>query len=352
MKKMKKLGALLLTAALTASLTVPTFAATYNISELDVDITYSIEAGSDEWSFDVSCSTAGVDLDEDEDVTVTNAPDEGDAWGDNIKPKATIILRADSDDDYRFSSIDKTDVTITGDTISKYTVSDTSKKVTITVTLPELEYEDGYWDDLLEIDEADWGDANGIAHWSENEDAKYYEIKAYRGSSALTGIVTTTDTEYDLSQYFTRKGDYMFKVRACYSSTEKGAWVESDEYTVDADEAEEIRENGGSTSSSSSSSTSSSSTTTSGPSQEVKAGEWLRDSIGWWWCNADRTYPSSTWKLINNKWYYFNDAGYCVLNTWVQTNGLWYYCGPDGDMWVNRRTPDNYWVNANGVWVP
>jgi len=39
------------------------------------------------------------------------------------------------------------------------------------------------------------------------------------------------------------------------------------------------------------------------------------------------------------------------LAGWVQTNGIWYYCGPDGDMWVNRRTPDGYWVDGNGVWI-
>ena len=41
-----------------------------------------------------------------------------------------------------------------------------------------------------------------------------------------------------------------------------------------------------------------------------------------------------------------------TANSWIITDGLYYYVGPDGKMMVNCRTPDNYYVNANGVWVP
>ena len=29
----------------------------------------------------------------------------------------------------------------------------------------------------------------------------------------------------------------------------------------------------------------------------------------------------------------------------------WYYVGSDGVMLTNARTPDGYYVDANGVWV-
>jgi hypothetical protein len=36
-------------------------------------------------------------------------------------------------------------------------------------------------------------------------------------------------------------------------------------------------------------------------------------------------YPKSTWKLIGNKWYYFDADGWMVTG-WVHTAGKWYFC--------------------------
>ena len=101
-------------------------------------------------------------------------------------------------------------------------------------------------------------------------------------------------------------------------------------------------------------------------------GAWLRDSVGWWWCNPDKTYPVANWKLINHVWYYFNQLGYMaenqwvlnnnqwyfcgsggamVKNQWVQTNGAWYYCGESGAMLTSQMIGGQYYVDRNGVWV-
>ena len=367
----KRLSALALAAAMTASLTVPALAATeYKyIESLDLNISYSIEAGSDEWDFVVTCDTPGVYFDDYDDVKVTNAPEEDEAWGDNIKPKATIELYADTDDDYRFKGIGKDDVTISGGEISKYTVSDSSKKVTVTVTLPELEYEEGYWEEILQIDDVEWGDYDGTVKWEENEDADHYEFKLYRGSSALTGIVATEYTEADLSQYFTRQGDYRIRVRAV-SGKEEGAWVE-DEIYVDTEEAKEIRENGGeletgdvssNTNTNTNTNTSNKNNTTTnnnnanagGPGvankpaaapklpDYVVTGTWTVNNGVWMFKDGTGTTYKSRWAAVYNPyanaalgqenfdWFYFDQNGH-MQTGWVQDGGLWYYCSPISD---------------------
>lgn len=104
----------------------------------------------------------------------------------------------------------------------------------------------------------------------------------------------------------------------------------------------------------------------------VSAG-WVLDQTGWWYRNADGSYPAESWQQIDGVWYYFLPSGYMVSNdwvlwngswyyetssgamlagNWVQWKGLWYYLGSDGAMLTDTRTPDGYFVNADGVWVP
>ena len=63
---------------------------------------------------------------------------------------------------------------------------------------------------------------------------------------------------------------------------------------------------------------------------------WQLDHVGWWYQNADGTYPVNTWCWIDGngdsiaECYYFDTVGYCLLNT---------------------VTPDGYIVDANGAWI-
>lgn len=336
---------------MTAALSVPAVAAaSYDvIDSVSLDIDADIEAGSSISEVSVKGDFNKYSITK---IDITNAPDDDEEWEEGDKPKITFVLEVKDDDEYRFDTTwKKSDVELNIDdaTVSSVSDSNSGRKLTIKVTLPELEYDDEFLASALEIEDAEWDIDEGVAEWEENDYAKRYEVKIYRNGSSVGGTLKTTDNEYDLSKYFTKKGDYYFKVRAVRSSSVAGEWYESDEIYVDSDEAEEIRENGGNSGSGSGSSSGNSSNN--GPGVSQTEGAWLKDSIGWWWCNADRTYPASAWKYINNKWYYFNSAGYCVMNSWVQTNNIWYYCGPDGDMWTSRWTPDGYYVNADGAWV-
>ncbi len=52
--------------------------------------------------------------------------------------------------------------------------------------------------------------------------------------------------------------------------------------------------------------------------------KWLKDSIGWWYQNADGSYPKMDWKYLNKKWYYFDQTGY-MTEGWNQQGNNWYY---------------------------
>ncbi|MFR7548986.1 MAG: hypothetical protein ACLUV8_04185 [Clostridium sp.] len=181
----------------------------------------------------------------------------------------------------------------------------------------------------------------------EPEDAKRYEVRLYRDGSSVSSAISTTDTSYNFASYFTRSGDYTFKVRAIYNTSNKGDWEESDELSVSSSEAKDIRDNG----KSSGNTPSNSIDDDGGPGDtNTSQGAWLKNDTGWWYCNADRSYPVNQWQYINNYWYFFNASGYMVTG-WVQWNNVWYYCCDSGEMLTNTRTPDGYYVDGNGAWI-
>lgn len=51
---------------------------------------------------------------------------------------------------------------------------------------------------------------------------------------------------------------------------------------------------------------------------------------GYWYKNADGTFPQSTWKQIGGNYYYFDEEGFLLRNT---------------------TTPDGYQVDSEGIWI-
>lgn len=131
----------------------------------------------------------------------------------------------------------------------------------------------------------------------------------------------------------------------------------------------------------------------SGSESQVKSmqyGTWQKNARGWWYQRMNHTWPQNQWEMIhglwyyfdadgymttgwqmiNNqryylcddghmmtgwlfsegKWYYLHDQGHMLANQWIQLKEDWYYMGVGGEMMVNAKTPDGYYVDANGVW--
>ena len=267
-------------------------------------------------------------------MTITNEP--SDEWDDGDKPKLKITLYAD--DDYYFASgFSKSSVSLSGSDGTVTSVSRSSSDTLIVyVTLDALDDDDSDHD--LDVSGLEWDESDGTASWEESDDAKKYEVRLYRGSSAVTSVLTTTSTSYDFSSYITKNGYYTFKVRGVYNTSTKGSWEESDSWYVSSSEAQEISSSG------SSNGNTPSNTTSSG------TGAWLKDNTGWWYCNADRSYTTNGWQYIDNLWYCFDENGY-MKTGWILYKDAWYYCGESGAMLVNTTTPDGYYVNGDGVWV-
>ena len=80
---------------------------------------------------------------------------------------------------------------------------------------------------------------------------------------------------------------------------------------------------------------------------------WKQNSKGWWYQNADGSYPANKWSQINGVWYYFDANGYMLANSWVKdSKGDWYYVGANGAMLKNAWAKDKaglwYWLTDDG----
>ena len=78
------------------------------------------------------------------------------------------------------------------------------------------------------------------------------------------------------------------------------------------------------------------------PALASPAGRWRKDSIGWWYEEADGGYPAAEWKKIGGIWYYFLPSGY-MKTGWHLDGGNWYYLAPSGAMTTG-------WQKIGGVW--
>ena len=60
------------------------------------------------------------------------------------------------------------------------------------------------------------------------------------------------------------------------------------------------------------------------PQPQPQAGEWKQDSRGWWYRNADGSYPKEQAVTIGGTVYRFDASGY-MRTGWVKDDGSWYY---------------------------
>ena len=62
----------------------------------------------------------------------------------------------------------------------------------------------------------------------------------------------------------------------------------------------------------------------SSPAPQPQTGEWRQDSRGWWYSNADGSYPKDQAVTIGGTVYRFDASGY-MRTGWVKDGGSWYY---------------------------
>lgn len=303
--------------------------------------TSEIEAGSGEKKIAVDSSDEGFDVAGEEGVATNMS---GSRWLTGNVPEFKVTLRADEDHKFNTSSLRNSGYyTLSGDKVYFVKSSGTSNSLTLYVKMAKLS--NGLTRGDLKVEDADWNEDTRTATWNGGNYANRYTLKLYKGNVLLT-TVDTTNSSYDFSNYITTPGNYKYKIRAYYDGS-YGEWATSDEFNVDNDYFNDHNI----------------------ANRRTTAG-WLRDNTGWWYRNANGSYTTNNWQLINGRWYFFNANGYMVtgwiqwkgawyfLNAdggmatgWVQSKGLWYYMSGSGSMLSNTRTPDGYYVNGDGVWV-
>lgn len=86
--------------------------------------------------------------------------------------------------------------------------------------------------------------------------------------------------------------------------------------------------------------------TTNLPTKPSKNPGWIQDSNGWWYRQADGSYPKNRWAQISSSWYYFNKSGY-MQTGWQQVGKSWYYLGSNGVMTTGWQKIGNAWYYMN-----
>lgn len=314
------------------------------IINVSLKIMSHIRAGSEHGNVEVTTSNSRYHV---EDFDITNEPEDG--WKDDSRPRIRITLEAE--EGYYFKSVfSKDDVSLSGADATVFSVSRNSDtRLVITVTLGSVDGNSGGYD--LVVYDLQWEGDSGYARWGEGRDAKRYEVKVYCGDSLLNSVtLNTTSASYNFTDYVTEAGEYTFQVRGVYNSSYKGDWVASGVWNVDAGILSQIKESIDNLQAVGTDKNPDDPSVHSPEGPAGSAGAWLFDGLGWWYCNADKSYTINDWQEINGRWYYFDSHGHRVTG-WVFWNNVYYYCGLDGSMLTDAWTPDGSYVDGNGAWV-
>ena len=259
---------------MTAMLAFPAMASE-KIEEVTIDIN-AVLTDSDNLEVEADVSDDGCYVDE---ISITNEPS-GD-WNDDTKPKVKITIGAESD--YAFSSgLSKSDVYLGNDEQKVTSVTRSTSKLYVYVTLQQISDIDSEYDDEdydLDVYDLSWDDSyGGVAYWEGTEYAKKYQVRLYRDGDSVGSAYTTTNNYYNFCGSFTKEGSYTFKVKAIRGSDES-SWKESEPKDVDRDGAAAIYANRNTASAYYGNGTSGSGSQTSGSTTGSVNGAWLLSLI-------------------------------------------------------------------------
>lgn len=251
----------------------------------------------------ISQITLTVDIQEweDEEIEVTSPYgffDVTDCYVSNMGTSAaTVKVDIEADEDYYFTNLRSSNVTLRGDSaeFSSSSITDNKTKATITIKVKKPGSKEK---------EKEKEDKNKETNKRENTQVSDAHIHYYNGTHIAT---------------------YPANVPSQNSASPNGNGI--------PDPFKEQNKNA----------------------VQAKPG-WNMDAKGWWYMNPDGTYPSKGWVEVNKKWYCFDDKGY-MRTGWVNVGDHWYYCDESmsenrGQMWTNTRTPDGYYVNERGLYIP
>ncbi|MCI8949691.1 MAG: hypothetical protein HFG49_06545 [Lachnospiraceae bacterium] len=342
MKIWRKAAAVLLSALLTGLMAVPALAAEERTKIERVTLTFTAYDDSEEYGeVEVTSKEGTFSVDDVEFLSNTAS---------SKYPRVKVTLAAE--DGYYFASSNRSIFSLSGEgaTFSSATLRDSKSTLVVTVQLKDYA---GAQADVA--DDVEW-DYEGSGTWGEVLNAGYYEVRLRRSGTVIGEIMKVDDTQFNFCNMITQTGNYSFQVRTVnrYVTSNKSKWVSSERWSVDSETLQHIRNNAanGVTNNLYNTGANVSGTTSPANPGGTYAG-WQQSPSGYWYRNNDGSWPAACWQLIDGQWYYFNASGYRITNNWLHhTDGNWYYLGPNGAMLTNTRTPDNYYVDGNGIYIP
>lgn len=244
-----------------------------------------------------------------------------------------------------------------------------------------------YWDS---------NDTKAIAFWDEANDKTSYKVRLYKGTKAIGNLATTSKATYDFTSLIVKNGTGSYRFEVYPTRGSKAAHnVKSDTLSVDSEYMSEMKKTvakstdkadassnstGGPGVAKSNTVTPQTSTTQTPGTQNIMASAVIVNATSGWnnynnmWAfkKSDNAFAKSEWQQIGDKWYFFganefmntgwlqsgdkwyylDDVNGDMLTGWKQSDGKWYYLGSDGAMLLDTITPDNFRVDASGVWIP
>jgi glucan-binding YG repeat protein len=243
----------------------------------------------------------------------------------------TLKIKLEAEEDYKFKVDSVRDVKLSGNAKPVYKSFEKNKDGTI------LEVET-----VLSDIEGNVGDIE-YAGWDVNRsgtlDVLTYggnscQIQLYKDGEKYSSAITIPDCgsgnhTIDMRPYIKNAGNYTFSARQYNADTHsRGAWYTvDDEYRVDEGSAAENRS---------------------------QYGYICRDCYGWkkdgsgWKFLTPGGCPKDTWVEDNHHWFWIDGEGYMVTG-WRLIDGKWYYFNDRGEMLENTTTPDGYAVGADGA---
>lgn len=267
-----------------------------------------------------------------------------DVWDKADIPVIEVVLSLDEGDRFEVKA---SDISISG---AKYRWGRLEDEQTLILRLefPSLRYQVG------EIAAAGWT-SDHAASWEAALNVDYYELALYRdGQRVGTSFETVRDTTYDFGSKMSREGTYTYKVRAVniWDEDVKSEWITAaGTAVIDAERALALRQEYAPADLEGAKGPGDPAISRPSP-YEGQVG-WLLDDVGYWYRNADGSYPRESWQEIDSKWYYFDSRGYMVTG-WIHWNDKSYYCDPEtGAMVTNTVVQDgsNRRVDSNGAWM-
>lgn len=191
------------------------------------------------------------------------------------------------------------------------------------------------------------GSSLGQASWDKPESGNssdVYDLRLRRDGKLVVEFSSVSGRTMNFYPWMTREGDYSFEVRCAVPGSKSGAkksdWAESDSQWVDENHVSD----GSGQYDPSGTGGSGGSGTTNG-----KVG-WVKNGNTWYYYYPDGTMRKNGWEKVNNKWYYFDASG-AMKTGWVTVNGQTYYLDTNnGDMktgWVKTSDGQWYYLNPN-----